>query len=647
MSQHPHVIRRGGSYSFRIRVPERFRAVLGRKELWRSLGTGELNIARQRSFLALLLTQQLWEDLEAAMSSSPTPPSPLQIQKLINGWLKAELERDGILRRRNEPDREGEWFAGVIMERTPDGMPDRLIETLNETQLDELSQLDPAKRQERCGPPRFLLTDVTNAHLERFARHKVYEASARRFATADTSIASSHAEELFAAAGLVVPRDSDAFDVASRLMARAHRDLLRAVEKRDLVVWRPVLDDDPAQDLLDKVKEDASEPAPTARVETAPVAPLSRRAGLLFSEAVKEALLAISRTETFKPKRRDDDQTAIDPFIDWFGRDPSLGEITSQIAGDYQVALGGYPTNARKRPAYRDVGSFAARHAKATELDDPATLGPVTINGKYLTPLRRIYAWHEKAGSELKNPFDGIAAQKPRKIDLRKKRRDYTMTEVQRFFDLPAFTGAKSLHGYGSTTPGDKRIRDYRFWVPLICFFSGMRLNEACGLAMADVKEEGGIIFFHVRDDFEDQSVKGNASRRKVPLHRQLIELGLVDQIKVWKAEGRERLFPELVAGSTGYYSHGPSKLFNKWTRHIADKDPDDPGRLVFHCSRHTVVTRLRAAKVRQDISQEIVGHEQGDVHSGYGHVDVPTLKEHIDMIEYPGLYLGKLMSKS
>jgi hypothetical protein len=31
----------------------------------------------------------------------------------------------------------------------------------------------------------------------------------------------------------------------------------------------------------------------------------------------------------------------------------------------------------------------------------------------------------------------------------------------------------------------------------------------------------------------------------------------------------------------------------------------------------------------------------------GYGHVDAPTLKERIDMIEHPGMDLGKLVSKS
>lgn len=183
--------------------------------------------------------------------------------------------------------------------------------------------------------------------------------------------------------------------------------------------------------------------------------------------------------------------------------------------------------------------------------------------------------------------------------------------------------------------------------MPLICFFSGIRLKEACARAIADMKEEEGVTFFHVRDEQEGQSLKANASRRKVPLHRHLIDLWLIDQVRRWKADGQTRLFPELEADSKGYYSHGPSRLFNGWARRIVDDDPDDPGKLVFHSTRHTVLTRLRAADVREDVSHELVGHEPGTVHANYGKVDVPTLKRAVDKIDYPKLDLSKLHSQS
>jgi len=640
MTQAPHVVRRGGSYSFRIRVPERFRTLLKRKELWKSLRTKDAREARQRASLATLLTDELWDVLERLMSSSRPMPSAPQISALIDQWLKAELDHDAMLRRRTEPDREGAWFPGVILERTPEGYPERIVETLDRAQLEALENGERPPVQS----PQYVLTDVNEVHLERGQRHKVFGESLERFQRGDTSIARRHTSELFAQHGLTVDPDSEEFDIAARLMARAHRDFVQATSKRDAVRWRPFLDIDPAAEIVSALSD--NQPAAVEQNNASAHArnpAASRRASMRFSEAASEALMAISRAESFRPKRRDDYQNAIDTFIDWLGRDPALDEITPEMAGDFQVALGRHPTHARKRPAYRGLATFAERAAKAMEIGDTETLGPVTINGKYLTPLRRVCGWQKKAGSGLSNPFDGIAAQKPRKVDPREKRRDFTSQELQRLFDLPAFTGAKALSGSNSARPGQLRIRDFRFWVPLMCVFSGMRLNEACGLAMADVKTEADITYFHIRDDFEDQSIKGSASRRKVPLHRQLIDLGLLDQIAHWRREGRTRLFPELKVDSRGYYSHGPSKLFNGWIRLIADDDPDDPGKLVFHSTRHTVISRLRSAEVRQDVSYEIVGHEKGDVHAGYGKVDVPTLKSAVDKIIYPGLDLSRL----
>ncbi|MFN7107246.1 MAG: DUF6538 domain-containing protein [Brevundimonas sp.] len=640
MAKAPHVIRRGGSYSFRIRVPERFRSLVNRKELWRSLRTRDAREARQRASVAVLLTEELWSLLERLMSSSRPLPSAAQLNALIDQWLIAELDRDAVLRRRTEADREGAWFAGVILERTPEGHPERVVETLDHAQMEAIENGERPPVES----PQYLLTDVNEVHLERGQRHKIFEDSLQRFKRGDTSIAARHASELFAQHGLKVDPASDEFDMAARLMARAHRHFVEATAKRDTALWRPNLDVDPAADMVSRLIN--SRPDPVAQASPNPSPPKatsSRRAGMKFSEAAREALVAISRAESFRPKRRDDYQNAFDTFIDWLGRDPSLEEITPEIAGDFQVALGEHPTHARKRPAYRDLATFAARAAKAAEIGEAETLGPITINGKYLTPLRRVCGWQKKAGSGLANPFDGIAAQKPRKTDPKEQRRDFTGGELQRLFDRPVFTGAKALDGSNSARPGELRIRDFRFWVPLMCAFTGMRLNEACGLAMADVKNEDGITYFHIRDDFEDQSIKGSASRRKVPLHRQLIDLGLLDQIEHWRREGRSRLFPELKVDSKGYYSHRPSKLFNGWIRLIADDDPDDPGKLVFHSTRHTVISRLRSAEVRQDVSYEIVGHEKGDVHAGYGKVDVPTLKAAVDKIAYPGLNLSRL----
>tara|TARA_R110000782_G_scaffold232530_1_gene318753 strand:- start:1676 stop:2806 length:1131 start_codon:yes stop_codon:yes gene_type:complete len=364
---------------------------------------------------------------------------------------------------------------------------------------------------------------------------------------------------------------------------------------------------------------------------------------LKFSEAAREAIPEISRKENFKPKRVRDYEKAVSTFVAWRGHDPELGDVNQEDAGEYNAALGRYPTNASKRRQYRDLTTFAERRALSVELNDDEVLAAETINTKYLAPLRQIYDWQRQAGSGLDNPFAGIASRKPRRRDPDDERRDFSFAELKRLFALPMFVGAEGPKWMPLYRPGSVRISDHRFWLPLICLFSGLRLNEACGLAVADIKSEGGILYFHVRDEMEGQSVKANASRRKVPLHHQLIDLGLPEHVARMRAAGADRLFPALKLDANGYYSDAPSKFFATVIARIIDADPDDPGHLVFHSTRHTATSRLRAADVRKDVAEEIIGHESTDTHSGYGKVDIPTLKVAVDKIVFPGLDLSAL----
>lgn len=639
MSYVTNVFRRGGRYYFRTRVPKRLRACIGRLELWRSLKTSDLQEARRRASCVVLLTDDLWKAFERLMTSSSSMPSPDQIQLMIDHWLKVELDRDASLRRKTEFDREGAWFPGVIMERTPDGVPEKVVEYLDEAQI---RAVDTGARAPITSP-QYLLTDVNEVHLERGQRHKVFQDSVARFERGDTSIAARHAAELFEHHGFRVDLDSDEFDIAARMMVRAHQELLVGTQRRDVAMWRPYLDNDPLEDLVRGLGERAANLSPPAKANKTAAANVSRRARLPFSVAAKEAISEMARTDDFKIKRVDDYENAASSFVDWCGHDPLLGEVTAEDAGDYQVALGQYPTNAKKRAPYRSLPSFEDRRARAVEIGELNLLGPVTINGKYLTPLRRIFDWHAKAGSGLANPFIGIEVRKPRQADPRTRRRSFSTTELQRLFDLPVFTGAEADAGSGLARSGSIRVSDWRYWVPLICVFSGMRLNEACGLALSDIKVEQGIAFFHVRDETEGQSIKAEASRRKVPIHADLLSLGILDQVRQWRDAGRVRLFDELKPDSKGYFSHKPSKRLNALIERIVDADPDEPGKLVFHSTRHTVATRLRAANVRKDVSEAIVGHEGTDTHSGYGTSDIPTLKDAVDRIVYPGLDLSKV----
>ena len=208
---------------------------------------------------------------------------------------------------------------------------------------------------------------------------------------------------------------------------------------------------------------------------------------------------------------------------------------------------------------------------------------------------------------------------------------------------LPMFTGSKGYKLKPLYLPGRVRVSDWRFWVPLICLYSGMRLNEACALGVADIKEQDGLPFMHVRDLLEGQNTKSEESLRKVPIHRVLLQAGFLDFVGKARATGHLRLFSDLEVNADGYVSDIPQKFFVHIVARAVDPDYDEPGKLTFHFSRHTVITKLRSLNCREDISTEIVGHEKQGVHAGYGSVALKTTTDWVNQIAYKGVDLKAL----
>ena len=380
---------------------------------------------------------------------------------------------------------------------------------------------------------------------------------------------------------------------------------------------------------LDAIKPDAKEKRPK---ETG--------VGLTVAQAAKLAIPELARTEGFRPKRRNDYQNAVDSFVAWNGADPDLAELTPELIGAFKSDLTYYPARGSVRPAYRDL-DWKARVEKARSTEEPDVLNAATINTKYLSPLRSIFRYHQGLGLQLKvNPFDGISARRKRGAKREGNRRDFTARELRTMFSQPMFSGSKGASQAALYQSGDVRISDWRYWVPLISFFTGARLNELCAVGVNDFREEKGLHYVLIRDLEEGQNSKSDAAWRRVPLHDQLIRLRLPDYVNLRRAEGATRLFDNLPVDAFGYVSGAPSKFFARLTKSVAEPDPEERGNLVFHSARHTVIGRLRSADVRMDVAYQIVGHEEGTVHSGYGGVSLQALKIAVDKIEYEGLDL-------
>lgn len=408
------------------------------------------------------------------------------------------------------------------------------------------------------------------------------------------------------------------------------------------------LRDDLGTALLDPSNRPASrcdQSASTTEQLPAAEPALPELAGLRLSEAGRNYLIEMRRADEVKSKRLRDYEAALAAFANWCEEDYDLAEITASVAGQFKIALAHYPARGSVRPGYRNL-DFRGRVALARESFELDTLDPTSINNKYLGPLRAMFEHYRKSGYGdvlPANPFDGISAKRARKASRDQRRRDFTVPELQRLFDQPLFTGAAATSQAGLYRPGAERVSDWRYWLPLLCIFSGLRLNEACGLAVTDFKVEEEIAYVLVRDVLEGQSIKSDNAWRRVPLHETLIGLGILRMVEKKRHSGAQRVFHELVPDRFGYLSAAPSKFLNRMVERVADPDPLRPGKLTFHSTRHTVVGRMRSADVRLDVAKEIVGHEDGDTHAGYGGVDLASLKKAVDRIHYPGLDLTRV----
>jgi integrase len=161
----------------------------------------------------------------------------------------------------------------------------------------------------------------------------------------------------------------------------------------------------------------------------------------------------------------------------------------------------------------------------------------------------------------------------------------------------------------------EARKHPWRYWLPLLGRCTGARLEELCQLRVHDFIEQQGVQCIRIDDSHEGQNLKNAGSRRLLPLHPALIELGLLRHVESVRATGADRLFPELepVRGKLG---HAPSKWFGRYKSKRGISDP----KKTFHSFRHTLIDELRDAGVQDSLIKRIMGHEDSAVTFGlYG----------------------------
>jgi integrase len=163
---------------------------------------------------------------------------------------------------------------------------------------------------------------------------------------------------------------------------------------------------------------------------------------------------------------------------------------------------------------------------------------------------------------------------------------------------------------------------------------TGARLEELGQLHVADVQSQQGVFYIQISETVyggkADKSIKSPSSKRRVPIHPRLIDLGFLRFARQRKLAKQLRLFPELERDGYDRYTNDASRRCNR----VIDRVSNDPA-LVFHSFRHLFKDLCRTAGVLECINDQLTGHLPVTVGARYGRgADLFALDEAIRSLD-------------
>lgn len=632
MAKYPFLTHRSGSVNlyYKRSVPTELCAPGRPKQVWKSLGTPDRKKA-QRAYAAkhaeieLLFDQWRQEDNQPAAragkesvepsASNPTvaPLTPALLRKIAESHYLNIYENDFDWRSdlwRRTRDNEDAFWAGDVIKHPANDWQQRNGQSYS---YYALLMEEP-------------VLDEVFIYCVYFSRKERLRELRRHYELGDTTSVEKSADKLLSSHELKIC-DAD----RNRLLRKLLQSEIKALE--DITAGNEVTFDGivSSQDLSVHVKESKLKASP----------------GELASVMTDKYIETTAREREWPTKTILRKRAELREFFEICGDRP-INTYDQEDGVKFKDVESALPVYRQKIP-FKGL-SLANTAEKATELrnkgQDVELLSPLTINDK-IGSVSLFFEWAKTRTVGVANPVadQGIKRRKNRRQG--KKVHPWTTDELNRMFAAPIYVGCQSETHWKQ--PGQTILRQSaKFWVPLIGLFSGMRLGEIIQLQVSDVKEKDGIHYFDVTpigidpadeeaiDADEEKSLKTSSSRRAIPIHKMLFDLGFEEFLEFRRTSGSTRLFPEFEkAKDDGSWSKQFSKYFKRFRESIGVKRSG----VRFHSLRHNVEDTLRNAHVLKEVRDAIQGHGENGVSAEYGSgYYLTTLNEAVQTIAYSGV---------
>lgn len=367
--------------------------------------------------------------------------------------------------------------------------------------------------------------------------------------------------------------------------------------------------------------EGALSRAPLSSEASAPIvgkALNGRRISQLFA-AYEQAKLAGDPSRSTKANLIDY-AASISTFTELFG-DVEVGFIDRDMASEYRVTLTKLPVNGV------GMAKLTARQKiELAERDGLTRISPGTVRNR-LRHLSAVLSFGVSRNWLLENPINAsglgreVAQALTKQREASRRRKHYDAKELAVIFSSVALTDQQWV-------PPKARFGRAWYWLPVLMFYTGARIEELAQLKVSEVKcSTEGINYLSILESLDDdddgRTVKTSGSRRMIPLHADVLARGFLDYAKGLTAEGR--LFPLLEACPKGRFSTNFGK---RWRSYLSDTvglvSPASPA----HGFRHAFKTMARDAHIGEDVQDAITGHSGRSIGRSYGEMPLRAMAE-------------------
>jgi integrase len=156
------------------------------------------------------------------------------------------------------------------------------------------------------------------------------------------------------------------------------------------------------------------------------------------------------------------------------------------------------------------------------------------------------------------------------------------------------------------------------YWLPMLGLYTGARLEELAGLHLSAFTTVDDVPAITLSDEEVTDGGKNEYAPRQVPIHAELLKVGLLEYVQRLLVEGHVRLFPDLGQAARDGFGKRATTDFTEYRRSVGvGKDKGERSRKVFHSFRSTLAGKFYQYGIDGDLSRRLTGHAAIDVHQG------------------------------